>query len=496
MASAPGLVRRGRGVWFVGLALAGLVVGAAFVLQHQAISNAQAKARHAQLAADTRSHQAVTQVDKALDGSSLHHPLSKKVRRNVDDALKKVLAGQTGVAVRIWSPSAALRYSTLERDASNPDRDAIAQAAQAKGHSVSALDGEIMTTYLSLGSSGAAVEVVQPDPSYQAPDPGMLGFARGVGMVVAVTMAFLIAAGALLGRLQRPAETQAGFSATAPPDTSDGLESRGRRKEADPLAPTRPKPAVVPGEAPAEPATREKLMRVEQARQALEVELGQARSQLKNDNERATARVKTLEDQLGTTQARLQEALLAAEAANEEAARARAEAKAAPIHATGDDERVRALERELEAETMKAGAAEARAKGLEAQLRQQAEALEAAEAASAAAVVHPLDEAHQAAAHSADAVPTPDPDRVAELEAELAAAEERAREAEDRAARLQDRLVELDPAVAALEAWVPPSGTAADEEGGESFRARLVRNAARRKLGEESLSDDGPQRSR
>jgi hypothetical protein len=496
MASAPGLVRRGRGAWFVGLALAGLVVGASFVLQHQAISNAQAKARQAQLAADARSHQAVTQVDKALDGTSLRHPLSKKVRRNVDDALKKVLAGQTGVAVRVWSPSGVLRFSTLERDASNPDRDAIAQAAKAKGRSVSALDGEIMTTYLSLGSAGAAVEIVQPDPSYQAPDPGMLGFARGVGMVVAVTMAFLIGAGVLLERLQRPQDAQTGFSATATTEATDRSEQRGRRKDADPLAPARPSPPLAAAEAPAEPGSREKLIHAEKARQALEVELSQARAQLKNDNERAAAKVKTLEDQLGTTQARLQEALLAAEAANEEAARVRAEAQAAPATAPVDDDRMRTLERALEAETMKAGAAEARAKGLEAQLRQQAEMLEAAEAASAAAVTGSQEGPQVAPGPRADAAPTPAPDRLSELEAELATAEERAREAEDRAARLQDRLVELDPAVAALEAWVPPSGSAADEEGGESFRARLVRNAAKRKLGEESLSDDGPQRSR
>jgi hypothetical protein len=496
MASAPGLVRRGRGVWFVGFTLAVLLVGVVFVLEHQAVNEARATAKSAQLAADARSHEAVTQVDRALKSTPLRQPLQKKVRRKVDEALRKVLAGQVGVAVRVWSPAAALRYSSLERDASQPDRGALHEAATAKGKSVTAIDGGLMTTYRALGSSGASVEIVQPDPSYRAPDPGLLGFARGAGLAVATIMLFLILAGVLLDRVNKTADAPIGFSPSAEETSSE--PKRARKGKADPLAPTsQPAPKAEP--AP-EPGLRQKLTRSEQARQAMEVELGQARTQLKTDNERASARVKELENQLGMTQARLQEALVATEAAQAQAANAVAEARSEAARSNEaattpvvDDERIRELERELETEQMRAGAAEARVKGLEAQLRQQAEAFEAEASASAAqtATDGPASDAGSVAAR-----PEPDPDRVAELETELAAALERAREAEDRAARLQDRLVELDPAVAALETWVPPSGSAADEEGGESFRARLVRNAARRKAGEETLSDEGSQRAR
>ncbi len=503
MASAPGLVRRGRGVWFVGFTLAVLLVGVVFVLEHQAVNEARATAKSAQLAADARGHEAVTQVDRALKSTPLRQPLSKKVRRKVDEALKKVLAGQVGVAVRVWSPAAALRYSSLERDASQPDRGALHEAATAKGKSVTAIDGGLMTTYRALGSSGASVEIVQPDPSYQAPDPGLLGFARGAGLAVATIMLFLILAGVLLDRVNKTADAPTGFSPSAEETSSE--PKRARKGKSDPLAPTsQPAPKAEP--AP-EPGLREKLTRAEQARQAMEVELGQARTQLKTDNERASARVKELENQLGMTQARLQEALVATEAAQAQAANAVAEARSEAARSSEaattpvvDDERIRELERELETEQMRAGAAEARVKGLEAQLRQQAETFEAetlaatqkaSASAEEAATDGPASDAGSPAVR-----PEPDPDRVAELETELAAALERAREAEDRAARLQDRLVELDPAVAALETWVPPSGSAADEEGGESFRARLVRNAARRKAGEETLSDEGSQRAR
>jgi hypothetical protein len=506
MASAPGLVRRGRGVWFVGFALAALLVGVAFVLEQQAIHEAQATAKSAQLAADARSHEAVIQVDRSLKRTSLQHALPQKVRRDVDQALKKVLAGQVGVAVRVWSPSGVLRYSTLERDASTPDRSAIRDAADAKAKSVTAIDGGIMTTYRSIGSSGAAVEIVQPDPSYRAPDPGLLGFARGAGLAVATIMLFLILAAVLLDRFGTKATASDGFGPSGARDIPS--DTKGARKgKADPLAPAA-SPSVKAEQGP-EPGMREKLTRSEQARQAMEVELGQARTQLKTDNERASARVKALEDQLGMTQARLQEALVAAEAAQEQAATATAEARAEAARSRDDDapavddERVRALERELEAEQMRSGAAEARVKGLEAQLRQQAEAVEAAAASAAEGAVAASERVDPATSrgHSSDhEAPAADPeldlDRVAQLETDLAAALERAREAEDRAARLQDRLVELDPALAALESWVPPSGSAADEEGGESFRARLVRNAARRKAGEETAAEEGSQRAR
>jgi len=341
------------------LCIAGVI--ATFVMQGRALDVERARAQGvARAVAD--------EVDGALGTTQLNKPISGDAQTSLRARLQHALTGQSILAVRVWTPSGVLRLSTLAKDRSQPLLDVLQTATKGTGRITSVFDTDVMTSYIPLrdGPNGApfgAVEVQQPYAPVLAASASPWATVRlGVG-ALGVLMLLFLGLGVLGGiPVRRSAREGAGFARSrGSTDAAFDREGEPQMNEvaevaADPL-PTRElragavmqlgSPAPV---APPPAATDEPPAPSEEA-----VELERVREELKALNRRTGARITELQDELDRTRTQLQEARKAA----------------IPTEGPSAAERVRELQDQLRAENMRAGTAEARIKGLEAQLKLQ-----------------------------------------------------------------------------------------------------------------------------
>ena len=352
-------LRRHRGVFvvFVALCVAGVI--ATYVMQGRALDNEFA---HAQ----GRARAVANEVDGALGTTQLDKPIDPVAEAQLQARLQHALDGESIIAVRVWTPDGVMRHSTLSHDRSIPLLDVLRTSTKGTGRITSAVDADVMTTYVPLrdGPTGApfgAVEVQQPyGPVLDAaasPWTSLRLVAGGIG----VLMILLLALG-MLGEIpvRRNEKEGAGFVPGARSVDYDAmLDGDGESETVEPVAaeplpdplPTRePRTAMMTPLAPAAETAS-----ADDAPETLSleaIELERLREELKALNRRTGARITELQDELDRTQTQLQEARKAA---------------APPPEDPSSAERIQELQQQLRAEHMRAGTAEARIKGLEAQ---------------------------------------------------------------------------------------------------------------------------------
>lgn len=399
-------LRRSRGAFVVTLLLsAGIFVGAG-VMKEGALTSEQAQAQ-------SRTRAIANEIDGLLDTASLQTPIDAATAAQLDTRLGHALSGEDVMAVRVWTPAGTLRYSSLPRDRSIAIEDSLRESTKGLGRLTSSVDGEVFTTYAPLraGADGApfgAVEIQQPYGPVLAAASQPWSPIRTIAAAMGAIAVILLGWG-LLGALpaRRAAREGAGFVSPTKDDPSGSLHEA--LLEAD--------------------AT---LAEAQDARTALEGELGAERARALAEREGSATRTAELERDASQANAKVHEL-------ERVLARERLDAAGAGERLANARARVAELEQRLAGETEEPPAQDTRV------------------------------------AASADA-------RANALEAELAAALERARAAEDLAAALQDRLTEPAAERSPLDAWTPPSGDADEpEEGAASLRSRIARTAARKK---------------
>jgi hypothetical protein len=335
------------------LCVAGVV--ATVVMQGRALNK---EVGHAQ----AQSRGVANEVDGALGTTELDRPIDDDLDAEVTTRLNHALDGQDFVAVRVWTPDGVLRHSTLARDRSVPVLDVLRESTKGTGHMVSVVDGDVLVTYVPLrdGKNGApfgAVEVQQPYTPVLEAAATPWSSIRLLLLVLAGTMLFLFALGMLgMVPVRRSERAGAGFvggpradvefdDAELVPETP-GAELGPFKQPLPPLDADAPAPAVAVAPAPAADAPP--------AMPGAAEELDRVRQELKELNRRTGVRISELQDELDRTKEQLQEARKVA---------------APPQEEPSAVERARDLQEQLRAEHMRAGTAEARVKGLEAQLR-------------------------------------------------------------------------------------------------------------------------------
>ena len=358
-------LRRHRGLFVVSLALCIAGVIATFVMQGRALDVERAAPRAWRAPWPTRS--------TARSGRrSWTKPIDHDAEAALDARLQHALAGQSIVAVRVWTPDGVMRHSTLAKDRSQPMLDVLQTATKGTGRITSVIDADVMTTYVPLrdGPTGApfgAVEVQQPYAPVLAAAASpwaTLRFAIGaVGLLMLVFLAF-----GVLGEIpiRRNVKEGAGFARGARSadydamrDDPDDAQDRGEPEPfQDPLPTREPRTAMmVPLLRHCGPGVPQFPRRPDEAPGPSPdaVELERVREELKALTRRTGARITELQDELDRTRTQLQEARKAA----------------VPPEDPSAAERARGLQDQLRAENLRAGTAEARIKGLEAQLKLQ-----------------------------------------------------------------------------------------------------------------------------
>lgn len=359
-------LRRHRGLFVVLLALCIAGVIATSVMQSRALDVERARAQGMARAV-------ANEVDGALGTTQLAKPISHDAEAALDARLQHALTGQSILAVRVWTPDGVMRHSTLARDRSQPNLDVLQTATKGTGRLTSVIDADVMTTYVPLrdGPTGApfgAVEVQQPYApvlSAAASPWATLRFAIGaVGLLAILFLAF-----GVLGEIpiRRNVKEGSGFTRGARSadydamldEPDDGQDRDEPEPFLDPLPTREPRTAMMvplasesaPESASgAGPAPDEAPGPSQDA-----VELERVREELKALTRRTGARITELQDELDRTRTQLQEARKAA----------------VPPEDPTAAERARSLQDQLRAENLRAGTAEARIKGLEAQLKLQ-----------------------------------------------------------------------------------------------------------------------------
>ncbi len=450
-----GLFRRGRGVFAALLLLSVAIVGATYYLQAQALPEERSHAV-------ARSKAVASEVDGALGTKDLDVPLSPSAERQLDDRVRHASNGEGIEIVRVWTPDGTLRFSTIQDDAAKADASALQRATKGDGHPATTVDEatDQMVTYFPMraGASGGAfgaVEIVQPySPIVESSKEPWLSI-RQLAQVAALAMGLFLILSFVLGRSRKPdtavAATAAGTAAFGKETKKSKGLSFGKAKKQkgedgkETVAPATavaksgkrqpsnvdPNPSVMP-----DPKLADRLAKSEEGRKALEAEMDQMRVQLRTDNDRSTQEISQLREQLAKSQARVQEMQVAAGSTG---------GKDAPGIGPDASARVKELEQALEAEQAKAATAEARAKGLEAQLQR-------------------------------DGAQTAGSQETGALKAKLTEAEARATKAEALAADLQAHAQQLESKVMEAETRIADKGsaaTAAGEEKVASVRAEL-----------------------
>ena len=345
------------------LCIAGVI--ATFAMQGRALDDERAQAQG-------MAHAVANEVDGALRTTQLDEPIDPTAEAALEARLQHALAGEDIVAVRVWTPDGIMRHSTLAKDRSQPMLDVLRTATKGTGRITSVIDADVMTTYVPLrdGPNGApfgAVEVQQPYAPVLAaaasPWAALRSIIGGVGLLMLVLLGL-----GMLGEIpvRRNAKAGAGFARGARSADYDAMrEDAGDAQEhaepepfQDPLPTREPRTAMmVPLAAAA--ATAAPVVEGSDEVQSLPpeaVELERMREELKALNRRTGARITELQDELDRTRTQLQEARKAA---------------VPPTEDPSAVERARALQDQLRAENLRAGTAEARIKGLEAQLKLQ-----------------------------------------------------------------------------------------------------------------------------
>lgn len=359
-------LRRRRGLFVVSLALCVAGVVATFALQDRALDHERA---HAQSIARA----VANEVDGALRTTQLDEPIDPTAEAALEARLQHALAGQDIVAVRVWTPDGVMRHSTLAKDRSQPMLDVLRTATKGTGRITSVIDADVMTTYVPLrdGPDGApfgAVEVQQPYAPVLAAAASPWAALRIAIGGVGVLMFMLLIIG-IFGEIpvRRNAKEGAGFARGARSADYEAMREDGDdvvREHAepepfqDPLPTREPRTAMMvplaskPSSDGASVAAPEEVP----AASPEAVELDRMREELKALNRRTGARITELQDELDRTRTQLQEARKAA---------------VPPPEDPSAVERARGLQDQLRAENLRAGTAEARIKGLEAQLKLQ-----------------------------------------------------------------------------------------------------------------------------
>jgi hypothetical protein len=492
-------LRRNRGVFVVVLlACAGLFVGS-LIMQGRALTTARTQTQG-------RARAVANEVDGSLGVSSLERPIDARTSAQLDARLRHALAGEVVMAVRLWTPTGTLRYSTIDNDHTTALEDTLRESVKGVGKATTIVDGEVMTTFLPLrtGPDGApfgAVEIVQPYTPVLAASSQPWTTIREAATLVGALMALMIAVGFLAAiPARRAAKAGAGFvsangSGAPLPVSSEDLQY-----------------------------LNDELARSEAERRTLEGELERVSGRLNTDNERAAARVNELQEELGEAKVRLHElqAATASSAADDDVARWKAKAQTAEVRVAELAARVDELETRGEAlgaradgsQVLEAGTSELVA-NLERSVEEARTDAEASRRAAATAQAemetllartevtnaHAKDDLERARARIAEleggsrgGSAPPDHleeqlearleaqalaeaqaeaeivlrrevaelnDRMARMGEELSFALERAREAEDRGAQLQDRLQEQAAAFEPAPAPQPESVPAA-----------------------------------
>jgi hypothetical protein len=336
------------------LCVAGVV--ATVVMQGRALDKEVA---HAQ----GRARAVANEVDGALGTTELDEPIDPDLDRQLSTRLNHALAGENFIAARVWTPDGTLRHSTLARDRSQADITVLRTATKGTGRITSVVDGEVMTTFVPLrdGANGApfgAVEVQQPYTPVLAAAASPWSTLRLGALVAAGVMLFLFALGMLgIIPVRRNERRGAGFVGGArAADESDLDEDEPVGAELGPF-----KQPLPPLERTAEPSAAsdpsdslDPVAPSPVAPSSEASELERLRDELKALNRRTGARITELQDELDRSKEQLQEARKAA---------------APPVEDPTLIERMRDLQDQLRVEHMRAGTAEARVKGLEAQLK-------------------------------------------------------------------------------------------------------------------------------
>lgn len=276
-------LRRNRGVFVVVFVVCAAVFAGAVALQARALTQQRAQA-------ESHARAVSNEIDGLLGTAQLDGPIDEKTMQRLDARLRHALGGTTVMAVRVWNPAGDLRYSSLPTDRSQPLMDTLRESIKGTGKTTSLIDGEVMTTYVPLrtGPDGApfgAVEVQQPYGPVLAAAATPWTTVRTGALAVGILALLSIALGFLaVVTARRAAREGAGFmpGGARPPST---------------------------GAFSAEDIQRlyDELGHAEGERRALEGELERVRARLAADNERASARVLQLEEEIGRLRTRLQE---------------------------------------------------------------------------------------------------------------------------------------------------------------------------------------------
>lgn len=445
-------MRKARGVFAVLLVLSVAAVGAAYYLQSQALPTQRDQAQaHAKAVA--------SEVDGSLGTKDLREPLPPNEVRQLTDRVQHAIGDQDFSAVRVWTPDGTLAFSTVPNDKTKVNDAALQRATKGGGKAstgilVTSVDPatDQMTTYFPMragagGESFGAVEVVQAyAPIVEAAKEPWLSI-RQVAELVAAVFAILFLLSFVGGK-----RSKADAASSTEKDAA-GSKRSAKTKETKPaaaatVAATAPKGPQRAPVGPSDPKVLERLASAEEGRKAVEAEVAQLRGQLKMDAERSAKESGQIREQLRKSQARVQELQVASAAAA-------AKPQAGPGTGT-DPAAIKELQLALEAERTKAGAAETRAKGLEAQLQRDASKPSEASSADADAMKAKLAEAEKRAQESKELV--------TELRAHATALESKVMEAETRVADHGARAAELDAEVKRLSSQPSsPPAVAADE---------------------------------
>jgi len=459
------VLRRNRGLFVAVVLLCVVAFVGSRMLQTRALKSKVADAQ-------TRAHAAAALVNGQLPSNSLAKPLDGVTTSR----LKTHLASEPVIAIRVWSPSGVMRFSSLGKDGSPPLTDLLKPATKGQGRAVATTQGGIMTTYLPLraGSGAQAFGAVEVQQSYAAilaaaASPWSL-VRTGAEAVGAIALFLLLLGFVLAVPVRRKSKTGVGFA---------GDEKKASTGPA--AGPTTPEDRKL----------RKELAASETAKQQATEELEKVKAQLQSDHDRAGARIEELQGELERVNAKLKEAQVAAtarpapdpliaelEAALAQERRRGAEADTRVAELEGQmqqgEERLRATYADVETlraelEDLNTQGAEERDR-IEARGRDLEEQLEQSEARlrTTYAEVETLRAELEATAQLQEVAPAAGPDlqpevdrlhaetaelraHIATLDAELGSALDRAREAEDLVASLQ-----ATPAPEAVDAATGP----------------------------------------
>ncbi|MBI3648393.1 MAG: hypothetical protein HY240_06565 [Actinobacteria bacterium] len=340
-----GGLRRRRG-WIAGAALVCVAVAAGSVwLQQRALAQGRADAENR---AATYADQVVSPplADRIISG-----PIEGGAAAELSTALnKEVFATNKAVEViRIWSPTGDLLFSSDDGDKLGPnklaDQSAIRAAVKGDGKVTSSVARDVLSSYVWLRVGGKTVGAVEVDTNQT-----MIEAAARQPWTMVRTVAAGLAGFFLLLTLVSfiPFGRRAAKRARGKAFQQDEAFGGSPTKELD--------------------RTRAKLEKAEQGRAALEVELGQLRTQIATASEGAERRVAQLEkaleladQQLKRAQASPATAALDAKIGALESALAGAKAHAAEVEARVSDMASRSTENQTIAQRSQEEAEAARA---------------------------------------------------------------------------------------------------------------------------------------